>query len=109
MEGRPNPIAQAISLQKSNMDPLIVYLSIKKMDHLSKIDRSFIESVFESYSQKVQKDPDDMNSKISGAESDTQRLVTRPNSILAYKDIFKMWEINLTPEQSKRLLNIYFK
>lgn len=91
------------------MDPLIVYLSIKKKDHSSKIDRSFIESVFESYSAKVTKDPDDLNSTIKSTEQDTQRLVTRPNTILAYKDIFKMWDIKLSPEASKRLLNVYFK
>ena len=91
------------------MDPLIIYLSIKKKDHASKIDRSFIESVFESYSAKVTKDPDDNNSTIKGDESDTQRLITRPNSILAYKEIFKMWGIDLSSEESKRLLNVYFK
>lgn len=40
-------------------DPLIVYLSMKKYDHQSKIDRAFVESVFESFSTKIDKDEDD--------------------------------------------------
>ena len=39
-------------------DPLITFLTIKKQKHQSKIDRSFVKSVFESYSTKIEKEED---------------------------------------------------
>lgn len=81
------------------------------MEHQSQIDRSFVESVFESYSTKVERDQDEIvtNLKRQSENEKESRVISRTNSILAYKDIFKMWKIKLNEEASKKLLNLYFK
>ena len=66
-----------------NGDPLIVYLSIKKFEHQSRIDRAFVESVFESFSTKVDKDDDDapQSRQSKNNDNEIQRVVSRANAL----------------------------
>jgi len=34
--------------------------------------------------------------------------LTKGNAILAYEEIFKMWKVDLTLEQQKKIKDVYF-
>ena len=36
-------------------------------------------------------------------------IVTEKNAWMAYEEIFKMWQIDLTEVQKKRIKDVYFK
>lgn len=89
-----------------NADPILVYLTLKMGQHLSRLDRNYVESVFDSFSFK---------SKEAAPESKVQNeveevdLITKGNAILAYEEIFKMWKIVLNVQQQTRFRTSYFE
>lgn len=45
--------------EKEKEDPIITYLSLVSAHHTSKLDRSYVESVFDSYSITPKKEKDE--------------------------------------------------
>ena len=82
---------------------MMEYLSVKSQQHKSQLDRSYIESVFESYSSEA-KTP---NPNIPPGE-DT-RVLTRTNAALAYDEIFRLWKVELEPAQEKKFRSENFE
>jgi hypothetical protein len=70
-------------------------MSQKASQHTSSLDRTYVESVFDSYSVKRE-------------GNDEQALITKANAILALEEIFKMWKIDLSVSQQEQLKSKYF-
>ena len=69
-------------------DPILTYMSLIASHHTTHLDRSYVESVFDSYSST----PTGL-SQVD--DSDEQKVITKGNAILAYEEIFKMWKVDL--------------
>ena len=68
-------------------DPLITYLTLKSNHHNSKLDREYVESVYEDYAVKT-----------DSKDAAKSEIVTKQNAWLAYEEVFKMWKIDLTED-----------
>lgn len=88
-------------------DPLITYLTLKSEQHNSKLDRTYVESVFESYSTK-QTVQDDQLEQV-GATGQQISVLTKENTQTAVFEVFQMWKVELSDSQKTRLLDVYFK
>ena len=79
-------------------------MTLKSKQHETKLDRSYVESVFESFSVKSQQ-----SQATDGTSNDELRIVTKGNAVLAYEEIFNMWKVDLTLTQQKKVKDVYFK
>ena len=46
--------------------------------------------------------------KTENTNSLKQQIITKQNAWLAYDEIFKMWKIDLTEDQKKKVKDVYF-
>ena len=69
-------------------DPIITYMSLIASHHTSHLDRSYVESVFDSYSTT----PTGLSQV---GDADDEKIITKGQAILAYEEIFKMWKVDL--------------
>lgn len=95
-------------------------MSLVAAHHTSKLDRTYVESVFDSYSVTPKKEPIDSNSMVDTSSEnsdqvieqvltpDDQHVITKGNAILAYEEVFQMWKVDLNLEQQKKVKDIYF-
>ena len=88
-------------------DPILVYMTLKMGQHLGKLDRQYVEQVFESYSFKSKESA--VETKVSNTNNDRVDLVTKGNAVLAYEEIFKLWKIALNVQQQTRVKTAYFE
>ena len=70
-------------------DPIITYMSLIASHHTTHLDRSYVESVFDSYAST----PTAALAQVDDA--DDSKIITKGNAILAYEEIFKMWKVDL--------------
>lgn len=86
---------------------MLVYLTLKNGQHLSRLDRNYVESVFESFSVKSKDaSPETKDGTVQVDELD---LITKGNAILAYEQVFKMWKVELNVQQQTKLRTAYFE
>ena len=76
---------------------MITYLTLKSNHHNGATDRKYVEEVFDDYAVNT-----------TSSEGITKQIITKQNAILAYEEIFKMWKIDLTEEQKKKVKDVYF-
>ena len=81
-----------------------------------------MESVFESYSTEQKEESADSGGGIfkditgsygspssGGSNGETTQVITKANAILAYEEIFKMWKVELDPQQSQVFKSQHFE
>jgi hypothetical protein len=54
------------------------------------------------------KDITSSSSSSSGAEGSSSQVITKANAILAYEEVFKMWKVELDPQQANTFKTQHF-
>ena len=72
-------------------------MTLKSNHHNGKTDRKYVEEVYDDYAVKTEE-----------RDSTSKSIITKQNAILAYDEIFKMWRIDLTEDQKKKVKDVYF-
>lgn len=77
-----------------------------------------MESVFESYSTEqkeessgggLYKDITGYGTPSSSGSGESTQVITKANAILAYEEIFKMWKVELDPQQAQVFKTQHFE
>jgi len=71
-------------------------MSLLAAHHTTKLDRQYVESIFDSYS--VVTTPTAATGTETADDDNVDKTITKGNAILSYEEIFRMWKVDLTLE-----------